>query len=152
MVFGQVGLAERPCDGMITVHHHFEGYPPTQWPVNSGYFKVLVHLDPGPNRLRFYFSGAKIPCTSSTILINFLPLTSSPPLYMAIILAKDSSGEYECQIDRKQREGNDVRMAKRKLRMAVYVDPIPEKVVEIILTNQTKFKLSGPGIHRGADV
>lgn len=108
---------------MITVHHHLEGYPPTQWPVNCGYFKVLAHLDPGPNRLRFDFTGAKIPCTSSTILVNFLPLTSSPPLYMAIILAKDSLGEYECQIDRKQREGNDVCMAKRKLRMAAYVDP-----------------------------
>lgn len=106
---------------MITVHHHLEGYPPTQWPVNCGYFKVLVHLDPGPNRLRFDFTGAKIPCTSSTILVNYLPLTSSPPLYLAIVLAMDSLGEYECQIERKQREGNDIRMAKRKLRMAAYV-------------------------------
>ncbi|KAH0609572.1 uncharacterized protein H6S33_013058 [Morchella sextelata] len=121
LVFGQVGLPERPCDGMITVHHHLEGYPPTQWPVNCGYFKVLVHLDPGPNRLRFDFTGAKIPCTSSSIVVNFLPLTSSPPLYLAIVLAKDSPGEYECQSDRKQREGNDIRMAKRKLRMAAYL-------------------------------
>ncbi|RPB15214.1 hypothetical protein P167DRAFT_483266 [Morchella conica CCBAS932] len=121
LVFGQVGLPERPCDGMITVHHHLEGYPPTQWPVNCGYFKVLVHLDPGPNRLRFDFTGAKIPCTSSSVVVNFLPLTSSPPLYLAIVLAKDSPGEYECQSDRKQREGNDIRMAKRKLRMAAYL-------------------------------
>lgn len=122
---------------MITVHHHLEGYPPTQWPVNCGYFKALVHLDPGPNRLRFDFTGAKIPCTSSTTLVNFLPLTSSPPLYLAIVLAKDSLGEYECQIDRKQREGNDVRMAKKKLRMAAYVDPtfVFEGIVEINLTN-----------------
>ncbi|KAI5842573.1 putative peptidase family-domain-containing protein [Morchella snyderi] len=68
--------------------------------------------------LRFDFTGAKVPCTSSSIVVNFLPLTSSPPLYLAIVLAKDSPGEYECQSDRKQREGNDIRMAKRKLRMA----------------------------------
>ncbi|RPA98889.1 hypothetical protein L873DRAFT_1686008, partial [Choiromyces venosus 120613-1] len=121
LVFGEVGVSERPIDGTITVRHHLEGYPPTQWPVTSGHFKVLVHLDPGMNRLRFDFSASKIPSTSSSITVNFLPLTSCPPLHLAILLAKDSPGEYECHGDRKLREGNDVRMAKKKLRMAAYL-------------------------------
>lgn len=117
-------MPEHPIDGTITVHHHLEGYPSTQWPVLSGSFKVLVHLDPGLNRIRFDFSAPKkIAPTSTYITINFLPLTSCPPLHLAILLAKDSTGNYECHGDRKQREGNDVRMAKRKFRMAAYGSP-----------------------------
>ncbi|PWW80677.1 hypothetical protein C7212DRAFT_350072 [Tuber magnatum] len=80
------------------------------------------------NRLRFDFSASKIAPTSSGIAINFLPLTSCPPLHLAILLAKDSPGEYECHGDLKLREGNDVRVAKKKLRMAAYEVTITRKV------------------------
>lgn len=136
LVFGEVGVPERPIDGTITVHHHLEGYPATQWPVISGHFKVLVHLDPGMNRLRFDFSASKIAPTSSGIAVNFLPLTSCPPLHLAVLLAKDSPGEYECHGDRKLREGNDVRMAKKKFRMAAYEITSPVKLVGFLISSK----------------
>jgi hypothetical protein len=142
-VFGEVGVSERPVDGTITVHHHLDGYPSTQWPVLGGTFKVLVHLDPGLNRLRFNFSASKIAPTSSSITLNFLPLTSCPPLHLAIILAKDSVGKFGSHGDGKQREGNDLQTARRKFRMAAYGSSISVNFANVL----TKYKLSCTGFH-----
>ncbi|CAZ82654.1 unnamed protein product [Tuber melanosporum] len=88
------------------------------------------------NRLRFDFSASKIPPTSSGLAVNFLPLTSCPPLHLAILLAKDSPGEFECHGDLKLRGGNDVRMAKKKLRMAAYEITSPVKLVGFLISRR----------------
>lgn len=53
--------------------------------------------------------------------INFLPLISSPPLHLVILIGKDSPGTFDSVPERKQREGNDLDAAIRKFRMAAYL-------------------------------
>ena len=108
--------------------HHQDNFPATIWPVNDSHFKALVHLTPGPNRLRFDFSSPKVvsnmssvPAHSSWMSINFLPLINSPPLQLVILLGKDSPGTYDAVPERKQREGNNLDTAIRKFRMAAYL-------------------------------
>ncbi|GAB7365861.1 hypothetical protein MBLNU230_g7191t2 [Neophaeotheca triangularis] len=128
LIFGQCGDPANPLDGQLTVSHHQENFPSTQWPVSDGYFKALVYLNPGPNRLRLDFSSPKlpapnssIPAHSSWININFLPLISSPPLQLVILVAKDSPETFDAVPERIQKEGNSLATAVRKFRMAAYL-------------------------------
>ena len=129
LVYGQIGDAsEKTLDGNLTVCHHQDNFPATIWPVSDSHFKALVHLTPGPNRLRFDFTSPKIspnnsslPAHSSWININFLPLINSPPLQLVILLGKDSPATFDAVPERKQREGNDLNIAVRKFRMAAYL-------------------------------
>lgn len=129
LIFGQVGEStHRPLDGTLTVNHHQGRFPSTCWPVNDSYFKALVHLEPGWNRVRLDFSSPKvstgtssIPAHASFININYLPLSHSPPLQLAIILGSDSPGTYDAPPERLQREGNGLDLAIKKFRMAAYL-------------------------------
>ena len=128
-MYGQIGEPlEKAIDGTLTVCHHQDNFPSTMWPVNDSHFKALVHLTPGPNRLRFDFTSAKLasnvsssPAHSSWININFLPLINSPPLQLVILIGKDSPGTFDAVPERQSREGNDLRTAIRKFRMAAYL-------------------------------
>ncbi|SLM37121.1 Uncharacterised protein family, zinc metallopeptidase-like [Lasallia pustulata] len=129
LIYGQIGdPSEKALDGSLAVCHHQDGFPTTYWPVCDSNFKALVHLSPGPNRLRFDFASPKlvsnnssIPAHSSWININFLPLVSSPPLQLVILLGKDSPGTFDAVPERAQREGNGLDTAMRKFRMAAYL-------------------------------
>ncbi|KAL2809811.1 putative peptidase family-domain-containing protein [Aspergillus granulosus] len=129
LIYGQVGdPRQHPLDGSITVNHHQDSTPPVSWPVNSSHFKALVHLVPGPNRLRLDFVSSKSSSASlhhathsSWINVNYLPLSNSPPLHLVILLGKDSDGTFDAVPERKQREGNDLETAIRKYRMAAYL-------------------------------
>jgi hypothetical protein len=128
LVHGEVADLQRPIDGTVTIAHHQGSFPDTQWPVCDCYFKALVYLQPGPNRLRFDFTSPKLSSPngqmqvhSSWIAINFLPLISSPPLQLCILVAKDSPETYDATPERVQREGNGLNMAIRKFRMAAYL-------------------------------
>ena len=50
-----------------------------------------------------------------------LPPTSSPPLQLAILVAKDSPETFDAMPARIEREGNDLDLAVRKFRMAAYL-------------------------------
>ncbi|CAF9907604.1 hypothetical protein IMSHALPRED_005584 [Imshaugia aleurites] len=129
LVYGQIGdPSEKTLDGTLTVCHHQDSFPATLWPVSDSHFKALVHLNPGPNRLRFDFMSPKVasinpslPAHSSWINVNFLPLINSPPLQLVILLGKDSPATFDAVPERKQREGNDLDIAIRKFRMAAYL-------------------------------
>lgn len=129
LVFGQVGEANvKPLDGTITVNHHQGRFPSTCWPVHDSYFKALVHLEPGWNRIRLDFTSPKVstsnaasPVHASFININYLPLTQSPPLQLAIILGADSPGTYDAPPERIEREGNGLDLAIKKFRMSAYL-------------------------------
>ncbi|MCJ1452749.1 hypothetical protein MMC28_003092 [Mycoblastus sanguinarius] len=129
LIYGQIGdPSEKALDGTLTVCHHQDNFPATAWPVTDSHFKALVHLSPGPNRLRFDFMSPKvasnnssIPAHCSWIHVNFLPLINSPPLQLVVLLGKDSPGTFDAVPERKQREGNDLDVAIRKFRMAAYL-------------------------------
>ncbi|KAJ5293916.1 hypothetical protein PENANT_c009G08065 [Penicillium antarcticum] len=129
LVYGQIGDPRQlPLDGNITVYHHQDNFPSVGWPVTASHFKVLVHLVPGPNRLRFDFVSPKLstgsthPAIHSTwICINYLPLVNTPPLQLVVLLGKDSEGTYDAVPERVEREGNGLDMAIRKYRMAAYL-------------------------------
>ncbi|KAJ5494137.1 Mannose-binding lectin [Penicillium fimorum] len=129
LVYGQIGdPRQHPLDGNVTVYHHQDNFPSTGWPVTASHFKVLVHLVPGPNRLRFDFVSPKLSTGSthpaihsSWICINYLPLVNNPPLQLVILLGKDSDGTYDAVPERAEREGNGLEMAIRKYRMAAYL-------------------------------
>lgn len=129
LVYGQIGdPRHHPLDGSVTVYHHQDNFPSTGWPVTASHFKALVHLVPGPNRIRFDFispklsSGSAHPVVHSTwICINYLPLVNSPPLQLVILLGKDSDGTYDAVPERAEREGNGLDMAIRKYRTAAYL-------------------------------
>ncbi|KAI9929052.1 hypothetical protein ASPWEDRAFT_105166 [Aspergillus wentii DTO 134E9] len=129
LVYGQIGdPRQHPLDGSITVYHHQDSFPSVAWPVTSSHFKTLVHLSPGPNRLRFDFvcpklsSGSANPVVHSTwISVNYLPLAQAPPLHLVVLLGKDSDGTYDAVPERIQREGNGLDTAIRKYRMAAYL-------------------------------
>ncbi|KAG0155173.1 hypothetical protein PDIDSM_747 [Penicillium digitatum] len=128
LVYGQISdPRQHPLDGNVTVHHQ-DNFPSTCWPVTASHFKVLVHLVPGPNRLRFDFVSPKLSTGSthpaihsSWICINYLPLANNPPLQLVILLGKDSDGTYDAVPERVEREGNGLETAIRKYRMAAYL-------------------------------
>ena len=125
LVYGQIGEPRlHPQNGTVTVVHHQDSFPPVSWPVNLSHFKALVHLVPGPNRLRFDFtspaisSGSLNPVVHSAwISINYLPLVNVPPLDLVILLGRDSNGTFDSPPDLSENEGNDLDTAIRKYRM-----------------------------------
>ncbi|KAL8987366.1 MAG: hypothetical protein Q9177_003415 [Variospora cf. flavescens] len=129
LIYGQIAdPSQQPLDGTLTVCHHQDHFPPTTWPVSDSHFKALVHLFPGPNRIRFDFTSSKlvssnssIPAHSSWININYLPATTAPPVQLVILLGKDSPGTFDAVPERVQREGNDLDAAIRKFRLAAYL-------------------------------
>ncbi|KAJ5727496.1 hypothetical protein N7493_005316 [Penicillium malachiteum] len=129
LVYGQIGdPRNHPLDGGVTVFHHQDNFPSTGWPVTQSHFKALVHLVPGPNRLRFDFispklsSGSTHPAVHSTwICINYLPLVSAPPLQLVMLLGKDSDGTFDAVPERVEREGNGLETAIQKYRTAAYL-------------------------------
>lgn len=121
LVFGYCGPFERPVDGSLTVSHPQSNFPSTSWPVSDGFFKALVHLEPGPNQVHFELSATRFPAVSSQITLHMMPLTSTPPLHLVILMGKDSQGVYDAPPERIKREGNGLEIAERKLRMAAYL-------------------------------
>ncbi|OAG34928.1 hypothetical protein AYO21_10879 [Fonsecaea monophora] len=133
LVNGEIGDPnQKPLDGNLTVHHDKEGqaFPPTNWPVSDSYFKALVYLSPGWNRIRFDFTsptlsqhsaGSAPMMHSSYIMLNYLPLNSAPPLQLVILVGSDSPCTYDAVPQRIQNEGNDLSMATRKFRMAAHL-------------------------------
>ncbi|EMD00319.1 hypothetical protein BAUCODRAFT_145604 [Baudoinia panamericana UAMH 10762] len=128
LVHGECADTARPIDGSLTVCHHQETFPPTQWPVCDSYFKALIYLQPGPNRIRLDFTSPKLSSPdgqmvvhTSWISINYLPLISAPPLQLCILVAKDSPETFDATPERVQKEGNGLDVAIRKFRMAAYL-------------------------------
>ncbi|KAF4121537.1 putative peptidase family [Geosmithia morbida] len=128
LVHGTIGDAQNPIDGTLTVTKLDDEFPPVSWPVSSSYFKALVYLQPGPNKIRFEFSSPKIPnsATSNPIhasymTVHMIPPLSTPPLHLAILLGKDSPGLYDATPARIEAEGNGLETAIKKFRMAAYL-------------------------------
>ncbi|KAL1844092.1 hypothetical protein VTJ49DRAFT_4944 [Mycothermus thermophilus] len=128
LVHGTIGEPSHlPIDGNLTVSRLDDAFPPISWPTYESRFKALVYLMPGANRLRFDFWSPKLgaggpnPVHSTFLTIHMIPPVGSPPLQLAILLAKDSPGTYDAVPARVEREGNGLDIAIRKFRMAAYL-------------------------------
>lgn len=128
MIHGTIGdPAKQAIDGTVTINRLDDSFPPINWPVCSSHFKALVYLQPGPNKLRFEFSNPKLNRRSSSaahasyLTLHMLPPMSTPPLQLAILVAKDSPETFDAMPARVEREGNDLDLAVRKFRMAAYL-------------------------------
>lgn len=71
-------------------------WPYQTWPVAEGEFKALCILSPGENLLSFghYHNGKKI--SNTRMILTYIPLLQTPPLYLAILIAKDSPLVIDC--------------------------------------------------------
>ncbi|ATY64726.1 Mannose-binding lectin [Cordyceps militaris CM01] len=125
---GEPSTTTTPMDGTITLSRLDDDMPATSWPVCDSHFKAMAYLNPGPNKLRFDFASPKLanssssnPIHSSHLTIHMIPSMSSPPLQLAIVLAKDSPATYSAAPTRAEREGNGLETAIRKYRMAAYL-------------------------------
>ncbi|EFQ98252.1 hypothetical protein MGYG_01287 [Nannizzia gypsea CBS 118893] len=126
LLYGRIGDRDpqkSPLDGNITIHHLQDAsFPSISWPVRASCFKALVHLVPGPNRIRLEYVSPKTAPTAaphtSWININYLPLANSPPLQLAILLGSDSQAQYDSAPNK---GANDLDNAVRKFRMAAYL-------------------------------
>ncbi|KAK6226636.1 metallopeptidase [Colletotrichum tabaci] len=129
LVHGTIGdPSHHSVDGNLSVTRLDDGFPPTSWPVADSHFKALVYLQPGPNKIRFDFSSPKLPNSSSSnpihashLTVHMLPANNSPPLQLAIVVAKDSPETFDAVPARIEREGNGLETAVRKFRMAAYL-------------------------------
>ncbi|OAR05887.1 hypothetical protein LLEC1_05431 [Akanthomyces lecanii] len=131
LLYGTIGdsaTTTTPMDGTITVSRLDDDNQPISWPVCDSHFKVMAYLQPGPNKLRFDFASPRLanstssnPIHSSHLTIHMIPSTGSPPLQLAIVLAKDSPATYPAAPTRAGREGSGLETAIRKYRMAAYL-------------------------------
>ncbi|CAG8525204.1 10173_t:CDS:2, partial [Acaulospora morrowiae] len=55
LIYGRAGPKDLSFKSNVTVEHHTDNFPSTVWPVLNSHFKCLVHLDPGPNNIKFTF-------------------------------------------------------------------------------------------------
>ncbi|KAF6815542.1 zinc metalloproteinase [Colletotrichum sojae] len=129
LVHGTIGdPSQQSLDGTLSVTRLDDSFPSTYWPVSESHFKALVYLQPGPNKIRFDFSSPKLPNSTSSnpihasyLTVHMLPATNSPPLQLAILIAKDSPEIFDAVPARIEREGNGLDTAVRKFRMAAYL-------------------------------
>ncbi|CAF3474880.1 unnamed protein product [Fusarium graminearum] len=129
LVYGTIGNpAEHALDGTLNVCRLDDNFPAISWPVCNSHFKALVYLQPGPNKLRFEFSSPKLPNSNSSnpihasyLTVHMLPINNSPPLQLAVLVAKDSPETFDASPARAEKEGNGLETAVRKFRMAAYL-------------------------------
>lgn len=121
LMHGGAGPANTQFDASVVVYHHNSSFPSQRWPVSDSYFKALVHLNPGINNLRVEYEGFNGDRVSSKITIHYIPLLQNPPLHLAVILGSDSKGTFDSPRYKREREGNDLDLCIRKIRMAGYM-------------------------------
>ncbi|EFW20294.1 hypothetical protein D8B26_003301 [Coccidioides posadasii str. Silveira] len=125
LIYGQIGDARSaPVDGMVIINLLNESFPPTTWPVRGSHFKALLHLAPGPNKVRLDFFSQKVPNATahqSTISVNYLPMINCPPLHLVILLGKDSNGQFDTPSEKALKGEDSLDVAIRKFRMAAYL-------------------------------
>ena len=71
-------------------------FPVQTWPVMGGRFKALVLLSPGANLITLQHYQQNKACGSCKLSLNYVPLLQNPPLYLAIMVAKDSPLTIDC--------------------------------------------------------
>ncbi|KAF7554334.1 hypothetical protein G7Z17_g2941 [Cylindrodendrum hubeiense] len=88
LISGRCEAVAEGSDTFIQVETRSNGdeisFPTQKWPMSHGWFKALVILTPGVNSIRFMSEGDE---SQSTV---------TPPLHLAILVAKDSPLMIDC--------------------------------------------------------
>ncbi|KAK4147361.1 putative peptidase family-domain-containing protein [Dichotomopilus funicola] len=83
-------------EGSVVVNVSDDGGQPLfseqRWPMCQGNFKALVLLSPGPNKITVTTKDSD----SIELSVRYVPLLQTPPLYLAIMIAKDSPLLIDC--------------------------------------------------------
>ncbi|CAN6624839.1 hypothetical protein TRVA0_010S00738 [Trichomonascus vanleenenianus] len=111
-------------EASILVYHHIDSFPSQRFPVVDGLFKALVHLEPGVNNLKIVFEAPprwNMSNFSENLTINYLPLLQNPPIHLCLLLGKDSEGKFDNPKYKRDKEGNGLDLAIKKMRMAGYL-------------------------------
>ncbi|KAJ4991179.1 hypothetical protein SVAN01_03307 [Stagonosporopsis vannaccii] len=102
-----------------------ESFPEQTWPVHSGFFKALIMLSPGSNKVEIIHTTQQHKQEASLkITLQYMPLLQYPPLHLAIMVAKDSPLLIDCP---PQKAGglssahSDLSAAIEKFRMTAYM-------------------------------
>lgn len=69
---------------------------PRAWPVVKGYWKALVLLECGQNDLTLELQHDGVTSDSTNLSVVYQPLLQTPPLYLTILVAKDSPLLIDC--------------------------------------------------------
>ncbi|QUC18788.1 uncharacterized protein UV8b_03029 [Ustilaginoidea virens] len=129
LVLGTIGEpGKHSIDGTVTVSRYDDNFPAISWPVCESHVKVLLYLQPGPNKFRLDFSSPKLanscssnPIHASYLTLHMIPPMNTPPLQLAIIVGCDSPEQFDAPPARVEKEGNGLQTAIRKFRMAAYL-------------------------------
>ncbi|PIA18643.1 hypothetical protein COEREDRAFT_79662 [Coemansia reversa NRRL 1564] len=118
IIYGQVpGI--KGANDRIVIHHPY--FPPLTFPAADGYFKVLAELENGDNGLRFEYLQGDHCVRKGTLTIRMAPYTDKPPLLLAVIVGKDSTGEFDAPPHLRGPGRNDLDAAVRKFRCCAYL-------------------------------
>lgn len=120
---GSAGQIVSGVESSVIVYHHINSFPSLRYQVTDGYFKALVHLNPGVNKLRLVWEDTHNPNSNiyTDFTVNYVPLLQNPPLHYALIVAKDSPLEFDSPSYKRDKEGNSLELAIKKVRLASYM-------------------------------
>ncbi|KAH7351342.1 zinc metallo proteinase [Rhexocercosporidium sp. MPI-PUGE-AT-0058] len=99
-------------------------FPTQNWPISEGRFKALVILSPGENILIFHHQHNGLQLASTTLKLTYVPLLQTPPLHLAIMVAKDSPLLIDCPPHKRgavSTAHSDIDAAINKFRMTAYM-------------------------------
>ncbi|TQN69658.1 putative zinc metalloproteinase [Colletotrichum shisoi] len=71
-------------------------FPTQSWPIAGRQIKIVAMLSPGRNALAITRSVGADKIVVLELNLNYVPLLQSPPLHLAIMVAKDSSLVIDC--------------------------------------------------------
>jgi len=127
IVHGESSVSQ---SGVLTVSHKGDAFPPLCYEINKGFFKAIVHLEPGENPLLFTHSDGKLvggqpqyeknpqyKTYGVGFKINYIPLLQNRPIHLCLLLARDSPGLFDSTAQKRGLEGNGVDIAIKKLRV-----------------------------------
>ncbi|GMM49225.1 putative metalloendopeptidase [Starmerella bacillaris] len=110
-----------PGEGSVVVYFDQMRFPALRFPLADGFFKAFVPLEEGPNKLKFEIQVDKNTTYKKTLNVRYLPVKENPPVHFCLLVAKDSPFLFETMPYKKEREGNDLGTAVKKMRMAAYM-------------------------------
>ncbi|KAH3686811.1 hypothetical protein WICPIJ_002208 [Wickerhamomyces pijperi] len=119
--------------GYVTISSRDNLFPPLNYEVNDGFFKILAHLNRGVNDLVIgHYDGALsngFPVNARNgdkllsshlehIRINYEFLQQNKPVHLCLLVAKDSPLVFDSTSPKRNSEGNGLDLAVKKLRIA----------------------------------